>query len=291
MSGQSILIYLPYGDPEGFRTAELTTRTVRLFEVPRPELSRIVEFGETEQSGIYFLFGQSVSGAPMCYIGESDNVRKRLTEHDAKKDFWNTAVVAVSTNNSWHKAHINYLEYRCLELAKLAAQYQFDNGQGGHLTQISPPLKSECDELLNTIRILISTLGYQLMEIPDAESSTSPQERFYVRKRGVNASGTYNAKGMTVFSGSTVRLADPSKNHALPHYETQQKLLEQGVLEVAGNGYVFVKDHPFKTPSGASATLLGGASNGWDDWVNEQGLKLKDVKRPKALGGSDGIEE
>ncbi|WP_368736938.1 DUF4357 domain-containing protein [Arthrobacter sp. Marseille-P9274] len=37
----------------------------------------------------------------------------------------------------------------------------------------------------------------------------------------------------------------------------------------------FAKNHTFATPSGASSTIIGGESNGWDDWVNEHGASSK----------------
>ncbi|EMY36113.1 hypothetical protein D477_000799 [Arthrobacter crystallopoietes BAB-32] len=279
---QTIQIYLPFSDPRGFRQAEITTRTVRAFEIPRTELANFAAFPEAEQPGIYFLFGQTQDGDPMCYIGESDNVRKRLTDHDAKKDFWTRAVVAVSLTNTWTKAHIRYLENQSIIRAKQAATYSFDNTQDGYATAIPAPLKADCDEFFDTIQVLVSTLGYPVMEIPAASETTAKSERFYLRKAGAEASGTYDAKGMTVFAGSTARIADEAKKYNKTQVAAQKRLLGQGVLQEADGKLRFAKNHTFATPSGASSTIIGAASNGWDDWVNELGARLKDVKRPKA---------
>lgn len=278
---QTIQIYLPFSDPRGFRQAEITTRTVRAFEIPRTELANFTQFQEAEQPGIYFLFGQTTDGDPMCYIGESDNVRKRLTDHDAKKDFWTRAVVAVSLTNTWTKAHIRYLENQAILRAKQAATYTFDNTQVGFAASIPAPLKADCDEFFDTIQVLVSTLGYPVMEVPAASETTAKSERFYLRKAGVEAVGTYDAKGMTVFAGSTVRPAKEGRRHTRTQVGAQKRLLGQGVLQEADGLYRFLKNHTFATPSGASSTVMGSASNGWDDWVSENGVKLKDLKRPK----------
>lgn len=278
---QTIQIYLPFSDPRGFRQAEITTRTVRAFEIPRTELSNFAQFPESEQPGIYFLFGQTPDGDPMCYIGESDNVRKRLTGHDARKDFWTRAVVAVSLTNTWTKAHIRYLENQSIVKAKLAGNYAFDNTQEGFATSIPAPLKADCDEFFDTIQVLVSTLGYPVMEVPAASETTAKSERFFLRRAGVEAVGTYDAKGMTVFAGSTARPGNESRRHTRTQVAAQKRLLSQGILQEADGVYRFLKNHTFATPSGASSTIMGSASNGWHDWADESGMKLQDLKRPK----------
>ena len=54
---QTIQIYLPSGNPAGIRIANLTTRTVRVFDVPRSLLSEFLREPESKQVGLYFLFG------------------------------------------------------------------------------------------------------------------------------------------------------------------------------------------------------------------------------------------
>lgn len=48
---QTIQIYLPSGNPSGIRIANLTTRTVRMFEIPRPLLREFLERQESRQVG------------------------------------------------------------------------------------------------------------------------------------------------------------------------------------------------------------------------------------------------
>ena len=49
---KTIQIYLPFGDPRGIRVAELTTRIVRVIEVPREQLDHFAAIsiqGESEE--------------------------------------------------------------------------------------------------------------------------------------------------------------------------------------------------------------------------------------------------
>jgi hypothetical protein len=84
---QTIQIYLPQGDPAGIRMADITTRTVRVFEVPRPLLRDFRDMPESKQVGVYFLFGSSPAGRPACYIGQTGAIGDRLKEHSEKKEF------------------------------------------------------------------------------------------------------------------------------------------------------------------------------------------------------------
>ena len=56
---QTIQIFLPAGDPRGMRVAEITTRIVRVIEVPRSELGEFLKTPEAQQVGVYFLMRPS----------------------------------------------------------------------------------------------------------------------------------------------------------------------------------------------------------------------------------------
>jgi hypothetical protein len=125
---QTIQIYLPSGDPAGLRVANLTTRTVRVFEVPRSLLSQFLKRPEAAQVGVYYLFGSGDEEAPRCYIGQSGNVGARLQNHAGTKDFWTKAMVAVSLTNEWTSTHVAYLEWLSLSRATEAGRYVLLNG-------------------------------------------------------------------------------------------------------------------------------------------------------------------
>ncbi|MBU6294498.1 MAG: DUF4357 domain-containing protein, partial [Planctomycetes bacterium] len=45
---------------------------------------------------------------------------------------------------------------------------------------------------------------------------------------------------------------------------------------------VFVKDHPFDSPSMAALALMGIAINGWRAWKSKDGKTLEELKRKPA---------
>src|SRR3546814_9274821 len=136
-----------------------------MIEVPRSLLSEFFRMPEAEQVGVYFLFGEDEQdGAPKAYIGQTGTLRQRLSQHGQQKEFWNRALVAVSLTSSLTNTHASYLEWLSSAQAQEAGRYSLDNGNAGGRPHTPPPLEAECDELHETIRILLATLGYPVFQ-------------------------------------------------------------------------------------------------------------------------------
>lgn len=275
---QTIQIFLPTGDPNGIRQAEITTRSVRVFDVPRSELKLFTETPESTQPGLYFLLSdENGDGEPEVHIGESDSLRDRLKNHDSKRT-WDRVVAAVSTSNSWTKVHVQYMEREAIALAKSAGARQLGNDKRGYTSHVPAPLVADCEEYLETIRVLVSTLGFSFMEVPASRADTTEAEIVHIAAFGVEATGSYTSTGMTVFAGSQ---ATPVRNPEA-HSQVlarQQRLIEAGVLRDEGNHFVFTQDHVFKTPSGAAGIIVGRHANGWTHWKSAEGRTLDEMFR------------
>jgi hypothetical protein len=129
---QTIQIFLPAGDPRGMRVAEITTRIVRVIEVPRSQLGEFIKTPEALQVGVYFLMGElSEAGLPRVYIGQSGSVGNRLAQHNQNKDFWNRALVVISLTNSMTQTHALFLEWFAIQQATQAGRYSLENGNTG----------------------------------------------------------------------------------------------------------------------------------------------------------------
>ncbi|WP_208748647.1 DUF4357 domain-containing protein [Arthrobacter sp. PM3] len=55
-------------------------------------------------------------------------------------------------------------------------------------------------------------------------------------------------------------------------------LVEQGIAEVRGDEYVFVKDHLFSSPSTAGAIVIGGSINGRITWKAGDGRSFQQLE-------------
>lgn len=277
---QTIQIYLPQGDPAGIRMAEITTRTVRVFEVPRPLLPDFRKMPESKQVSVYFLFGSSSSDRPSCYIGQSGAIGDRLKKHSDEKDFWDHALVAVSLTNSWTNTHTGYMEWTALKRATEAGRYELTNDNGASNPHTPAPLEADCREYLETISVLLTTLGYPILE-PVRElrlgNSSDSAEVLVFREGGTDARAKSTAEGLLVMAGSVGRATHrPSLSASM--VRRRQGLVDQGVVEIRGDDYVFVKDQLFNKPSTAGAVVLGGSVNGRVYWKTPSGKTFQQLE-------------
>lgn len=287
---QTIQIYLPKGNPRGLRIAEITTRIVRLFEVPRLLLDEFLAMPEAKQVGLYFLIGNSDEDSlPRLYIGQTGDLTTRLKEHHNKKEFWERAFVMVSRTNSMTPTHTLFLEWLSIKAATEAARYILDNGNAGSRPHTPAPLEAECRELHETTALLLSTLGQPVFEAltksTRAEGVSTPAEQsevFYLRQpqHGVEAKGLFTADGFIVLKGSNLRKESVPSFKNTSSGRLRQRLIEEGILAAGEGGiYRFTRDYLFKSPSGASDTILGRSTSGWQEWRNEAGKTLDELKR------------
>ena len=289
---QTIQIFLPAGDPRGMRVAEITTRIVRVIEVPRSQLADFLKMPEAQQVGMYFLLGElSETGLPRAYIGQSGNVGYRLVQHNQNKDFWNRALVVISLTNSMTQTHALFLEWFAIAEATKAGRYSLENGNTGSQPYTPAPLQADCHEIHETAATLLATLGQPIFEpltggtTSDAGKATK-LELFYCKGPDASGVGEYTSEGFVVHRGSIARLENVASIKGTSQERFREQLLTDGVLQLQGKQYVFTRDYLFSSPSMAAIAVLGRSANGWLEWKTEQGQTLDGVKR-QVVGTAD----
>lgn len=278
---QTIQIFLPGGDPQGIRIAEITTRIVQVIEVPRKLLADFMKMPESGQVALYFLFREEEDGSDSkVYIGQTGDLRTRLADHDKKKEFWERALVLVLRTNSLTQTHALFLEWLCIQESRKAARYIDENGNGGSRPHTPPPLEADCYEIFDTGHTLVATLGYPIFDsITKKANDGSQDEVFYCKASGANGRGLYTEEGFVVLAGSIGRKENVPSLIGTAGEKLRDRLLETGVVRVEGDTLVFEKNHLFRSPSMAALSLMGSTTNGWDTWKTKDGRTLDAVKR------------
>ncbi len=294
---KTIQIFLPDGSPRGIKIAEITSRIVKAIMIPRNRLQDAGNREDIKTVGIYFLFGQNEDEAkPTVYIGEAEDVYHRLKQHNKEKDWWDTAVAVVTSNNTFTKSHIKYLEWFCFDQCRQINRY--------HIQQTVPTksyipetVLADLMDIYDTMKVLLSTLGFHLFDqmrsnisrtVPmptviqstassEVSEQTPTEEVFYCRSKGLEAQGMYGDEGFILFQHSQMSITvAPSLKY---HMELRDKLIQDGIVVKDGNAYLFQSDYLFASPSAASTIVLGRTSNGWVDWKTKDGKTLDEVKR------------
>lgn len=279
---KTIQIFLPGGDPQGIRVAEITTRIVQVIEVPRSLLLQdFLKMPESAQVAVYFLFGESEDGAEQkVYIGQTGDLRARLAQHNKEKEFWERALVLISRTNSLTQTHALFLEWYCLQVARSAGRYTDENGNSGSKPHTPAPLEADCMEIYETGHTLLATLGYPLFDpVVKRTAPSKGEDIFYCKSSSSNGRGMYTQEGFVVLKGSIGRRENVPSIVGTPGERLREKLLQSGIMRENGDKVVFERDHLFRSPSMAALALMGRTSNGWVDWKTKDGRTLDEVKR------------
>jgi predicted GIY-YIG superfamily endonuclease len=278
---KTIQIFLPGGDPQGIRVAEITTRIVQVIEVPRSLLQDFLKMPESAQVALYFLFGEAEDGAEQkVYIGQTGDLRARLAKHNKEKEFWERALVLISRTNSLTQTHALFLEWHGIQEARKVGRYQAENSNSGTKPHTPAPLEADCMEIFETGHTLLATLGFPLFDpVAKRTGPARQEESFYCTSSGAKGKGLYTQEGFVVLKGSIGRRENVPSINDTAGGRLRQRLLDSGVMRPDGDRVVFERDHLFRSPSMAALAVMGRSSNGWLDWKTKDGRTLDEVKR------------
>lgn len=281
--GKTIKLFLIDGEPSGRMTCELSNWTGKAYKIPRIKIKDCTDRPDLNNPGVYLLFGKNEIGKDIVYIGEAETVFKRLTQHLTQKDFWTEAIVFISKDENLNKAHIKYLENRLFDLAKTVNRYQIENTTTPTQSSIAETDRSEMEEFIQNIKILINTLGHKVFEEKRETKPTHLQakETFFIKAvRGADAQGEPTTDGFVVFKGSKVATSTvPSMTSNF--VKLRDQLLETGAIIKNKEYLEFPEDYIFSSPSTAAAMVLGRNANGLTEWKLKDGTTLKDFEAEK----------
>jgi hypothetical protein len=267
------------------RIAEITTRIVRVIEVPRSQLAEFLKLPDAQQVGLYFLLGElSEAGLPRVYIGQSGSLGTRLVQHNQSKDFWNRALVVTLLTNNLTQTHALFLEWFAIQQATQAGRYSLENGNAGARPHTPAPLEADCHEIFETAATLVATLGQPIFEPltgapKQVDGKPQAPELFYCKGPQANGVGEYTSEGFVVHKGSTARIGNVASIQGTSQERFRQQLVTDGVLAPNGDSYVFTRDHLFASPSMAAIAVMGRSANGWLEWKTDLGQTLDAAKR------------
>jgi hypothetical protein len=277
MAGAKITLFLPNGDAQSLRIAELSNWTGKAIAAPRSDLESVLARDELSQAGVYLLIGiDPENGKPTAYIGEGEDVGKRLRQH-RDKEFWVQLIIFVSKDENLTKAHIRFLEGRLIEEASKTGRYCLANDQtsGAKLPEAD---REDMDVFLGRIRQLLPVLGCDML-VPLLKPSnvrvTGGALTF--KAKGLIATGQRTPNGFVVQKGSdaTIKLRASAPPWVI---QMREKMKSDGALIVNDDRLMFAKDVEFTSPSAAAAVVCGGHVNGLTAWRNTEGKSLKEFE-------------
>ena len=181
----SIRIFLADGTPEGLRLVEKSNWTGLGIVCPRSQYSDARKRSEFGRPGVYVLVGPGESGLPQVYIGEAEELRSRLDNHQQNKDFWTRVVAFTSKDGNINKAHVRYLESRLTGLANVAKRAEVANGNAPALPALSEPDAADVENFLREMLAIFPVLEITAFQLSGVSAkATSPSGSGGTCRRG-----------------------------------------------------------------------------------------------------------
>ena len=251
-----------------------------MYVIPRSDTKILSEREELQKPAFYILLGEDETTKPQAYIGETENFKERVKDHDYKKEFWQKALVFISKDQDLTKADVQFLEHRAIAVAKKLNTYNLEyNKQIPKCPNLPEYRKDSMEEFLEDVKFLSSFIGCSIFE--EKEAPAKNYTLFYTKGRGCNAVGYYDNGGFTVLKDS-VLAATSVPSFTWP--DKRKKLIEEYASPTADGRYILNTSKTFPSPSTAADFCIGSSNNGWIVWKNKDGQTLDAIVRKQLEG-------
>lgn len=185
--GKTVTTYLIDGDPKGTQYSFISNKICQMFVIPRSNLAYLNEQEKLHKPAFYILIGEDEATKPQAYIGETENFKERVKDHDSKKAFWQKALVFVSKDEDMTKADVQYLEYRAIAEAKQSNSFVLnENKQIPKAPNLPEHQRDAMEEFFEDIKFLSSFIGCNIFDI----ARPKEEHLFYTKGRGCDAKDT-----------------------------------------------------------------------------------------------------
>jgi len=264
-------------DPSGLKTVNIIGRTLRAYVIPRVDISDVKEFENIDKPALYFLFRDNENDNSL-YVGQTDNLLRRLSEQKIAKEDWNTALAFVAEE----EMNVTYLEKKVINYIKENNRNELSNSTSSPGSQVTQSAKIVNDGFFNEIKFITTLLGYKIF-IPKLKEHQA-EKVYYLKSKGVIAKGTILVTNeFVVYKGSEASINESPafSKYIKSSFNLRQKLIREGIIVRKKDKFIFKKDHLFSSPSGAADVVRGTATNGWTSWKDKSNKSLDENIRKK----------
>ncbi len=104
------------------------------------------------------------------------------------------------------------------------------------------------------------------------EEGIDEKQLLYCKSKAANAIGRVTSEGFLLMAGSIIA---KTFSQSCPDWVKNSRKKYETAVDEIGNVKTSIL---FKSPSAASAFVLGRSSNGLKDWKTKEGLSLKEIE-------------
>jgi len=272
---RQIKLFLVDGSPAGIITAEVVNWTGKALAGPRARLGQLIRREEAGRTGVYLLIGPDPdrTSSLKAYVGEADNVRKRLLRHegDQSLDFFDRVAFVVSKDENLTKAHARFLESELIRIATEASAVSLANMTAPEAPRLPEADRSDMAFFIEQLQTVLPIVGFDLFRsvkrVAEGEGGIDPDVMFELDTVGVRALAREGDSGFIILSGSTARLEGTS-TFPRGYRGFRDQLIADGKLVETGEPgiYRFTTDVPCPSPTAAASIVLARTAGGPETW-------------------------
>ncbi|MDW4499656.1 GIY-YIG nuclease family protein [Sulfitobacter sp. D35] len=285
-NGRSVRLYLADGTATGILTAEIMNWTGHVLAAPRTRLEDALGRSELKRTGVYLLYGPDDQGSSLTrvYVGEGDEIGKRLYEHNKSKDYWDHFIAVTSKDMNLTKAHVRFLEGRVIGLIESAKRSVIDNSTAPSFELLPEADISDMHTFLEEMQLIFPVIGFDLLKqqkskaggtaIRHTATQLEPElaeVTFILENKGagISARAVESEGEFVLMAGSVGSLKEKvSFNEKVKSFRDEAKNFGIMVHEGERN-FRLCEDVSFGSPSAAAVFLFGTSRNGRTDWIVE----------------------
>lgn len=279
-NGKTITIFFDDGTPDGIITANLSNWNGMCIKVPRNDIQNH-EYGELDMAGVYFLLcTDTEDGQDEVYIGEAENLRKRINQHlmdymSGKESFyWQNAIVF--TGSELNKTLIRYLEHHLTVRARVARRYRVLTKNTYSSSVIKRHEKAAMEEFMKNIDVILSALNYRILEpLPMSNDSVSDSQLLSMSVGSFHGSGYLtNDDKFLLLKGAVI---SPNESASCPKNVSKYRkaMIESGKVD----NWITTEDILLSSSSCAAAFVYGRPISGPRCWKNQEGISLGELQQ------------
>ncbi len=292
MRGKSIKLYIMGDDYKNLKTAELSNWTGKAFIGERKHSKLIQNINELSVPGVYFLTSKSKSGAQTeIYIGEADEVKKRINNHFTQKDWWDNFIIFISKDSNLTKAHVRYLEKAIHSIAKQnITTLNLRNSAVPTGSQLPDSDIDDMETFLDNMLFVLKNLGIIDFTIIEEEDLPIEEENiFYLKltnnrldKSGnvLKAKLSITSEGYKLIKGSFIEGKERKSFNSHSYQILRKKIEDEGFFKKSIYDEILIleNDLSFDSPSAAASVIKNRATNGRKEWILKDGTTLDDYE-------------
>lgn len=295
--GKQIRLFYTTGQHNGVIRAELLNWTGYVYSAPRSAIYLLAQKPDALRAGVYFLLSRSDEAEERyrVYVGETANGIARMSDHDEKKDFWDTVILVQCKDTTLTKTHCSYLEYRLYQIITQETIYDTENARAlrDYTGELSDADISDMETFIDNLRFVLPALGCQVLTpiaskpAVDTVGEPAPIEAEFMLNSSdgvVNATAFIRDGIFTVRAGSRGRLTfQPSVYDSIR--KNRATLIDKGkIIEHPDTDSVeLVADVSFTSTSTPATMLMGSPVSGPFYWkvLGQPNVSYKDWELSK----------